>query len=80
MSLADVTRVRVAADRARRLYPGPVGEVIARELGIWVDFGYRLNQTGLVARLVEHVLTAHAPDASSADPLAWPPTRRLDHA
>jgi len=39
-----------------RLYPGPVGEVLSRELLTWEEFGYRLGGSQLVMRLVDHVL------------------------
>jgi len=49
-------RIRAAAFRATRLYPGPVGELVSRELLSWEDFGYRLGGNRLVMDLVEHVL------------------------
>lgn len=49
-------RLRAAAFRATRLYPGPVGEMISRELLSWEEFGYRLGGAQLVMRLVDHVL------------------------
>ncbi len=49
-------RMRSAAFAAKRLYPGPVGELVAKELAAWEEFGYRLDDHGLVARLVEHLL------------------------
>jgi hypothetical protein len=48
-------RVRVAALRATRLYPGPVGELLCRELLDWEEFGYRFGGAGLVTRLVDHL-------------------------
>ena len=49
-------RLRAAAFRVTRLYPGPVGEVLSRELLTWEEFGYRLGGSQLVMRLVDHVL------------------------
>ncbi|ALE72135.1 hypothetical protein Ae168Ps1_2591c [Pseudonocardia sp. Ae168_Ps1] len=49
-------RMRAAAFRATRVYPGPVGELISRELLAWEDFGYRLGGNRLVGELMEHVL------------------------
>lgn len=49
-------RMRAAAFRATRVYPGPVGELISRELLSWEDFGYRLGGNRLVMELVDHVL------------------------
>lgn len=49
-------RLRAAAFRATRLYPGPVGELLQRELLTWEEFGYRLGGTNLVMRLVDVIL------------------------
>ncbi len=49
-------RLRAAAFRATRLHPGPVGELVSRELLAWEEFGYRLGGGQLVMRLVDHVL------------------------
>lgn len=49
-------RLRAAAFRATRLYPGPVGELLQRELLTWEEFGYRLGGTMLVMRLVDVIL------------------------
>ena len=51
-------RLRAAAFRVTRLYPGPVGELLSRELLTWEEFGYRLGGSQLVMRLVDHVLKA----------------------
>ena len=49
-------RLRAAAFRATTLYPGPVGELVSRELLSWEEFGYRLGSDKLVMQLVDHVL------------------------
>jgi hypothetical protein len=51
-------RMRAAAFRATRVYPGPVGELISRELLAWEEFGYRLGGNRLVGELMDHVLKA----------------------
>ena len=51
-------RLRAAAFRVTRLYPGPVGELLSRELLTWEEFGYRLGGSQLGMRLVDHVLKA----------------------
>lgn len=38
---------------ARKVYPGPVGEVLAREIEVWEEFGYRLGGSGIIMRLVK---------------------------
>lgn len=61
-------RMRAAAFRATRLYPGPVGELVSRELLSWEDFGYRLGGNRLVMDLVDHVLKSsdvHSPEAAA---------------
>jgi hypothetical protein len=55
-------RLRAAALRAARLYPGPVGELVSRELITWDEFGYRLGGGQLVTRLVDHLLTTPIPE------------------
>ena len=39
----EKARLRAAAFRVTRLYPGPVGELLSRELLTWEEFGYRLG-------------------------------------
>lgn len=39
----EKTRLRAAAFRATRLYPGPIGELLSRELLSWEEFGYRFG-------------------------------------
>ena len=48
---------RVAAERARILYPGPVGEMLCRELHTYADLAFRVP-TGitLIDRLIDHLL------------------------
>lgn len=45
-------RMRADADRATQLYPGPVGELVARELLSWAEFGYVLGPDALLRRVV----------------------------
>lgn len=57
MSHDEKMRLRAAAFRVTRLYPGPVGELLSRELLTWEEFGYRLGGRQLIMRLVDHVMT-----------------------
>ncbi len=57
MDHPEKMRLRAAAFRVTRLYPGPAGEVLSRELLTWEEFGYRLGGGALVMRLVDHILT-----------------------
>ncbi|MGI8799721.1 MAG: hypothetical protein ACR2GE_10620 [Pseudonocardia sp.] len=59
-------RLRAAAHRASRLYPGPVGELLCLELLSWEEFGYRLGGEQMIMRIVDHVLTAPVPRADAA--------------
>ena len=59
-------RLRAAAFRATRLYPGPVGELVSRELLTWEEFGYRLGGEQFVMRLVDHVLEAPSVQGDAA--------------
>jgi hypothetical protein len=53
--------IRAAAFRATRLYPGPVGQLISRELLAAEEFGYLGDSSGLTRQLVEHVMDAPMP-------------------
>lgn len=53
---ARESRYRAAAEHARRVIPGPLGELAARELRAHADFGYGLNHDGLIPRLSAVVL------------------------
>jgi hypothetical protein len=54
-------RARAAARRARQLWPGPVGELVEREIEAWTEFGWRTEHTGLIPRLVDQVMKAPSP-------------------
>lgn len=73
MTHEDRARLRTAASRATRLYPGPVGELVSRELLTWDEFGYRLGGGQLVMRLIDHILAAPLPDP----PVAAEPKPRV---
>jgi hypothetical protein len=63
-------RLRAAAFRVTRLYPGPVGELVSRELLTWEEFGYRLGSQQLVMRIVDHVLTTPIAEGDSTEAAA----------
>lgn len=52
----DKTRMRRAAELARQLYPGPVGELVCIELRDWAAFGYRFGSSSHIVRLVAHLI------------------------
>jgi hypothetical protein len=45
-----------AAERARRVYPGTLGELLHRELSAFAEFGYRLATDDVIPRLAVEVL------------------------
>lgn len=51
-------RLRAAAYRATQVYPGPVGQLISRELSAVDEWGYRFVRGSLLAELVDHVMKA----------------------
>jgi hypothetical protein len=56
----DIMRYRTAALRARRAYPGPIGELMSRELNAYADFGHRFSSDALIPRLAEEILAVPA--------------------
>lgn len=60
------TRLRAAALRATRVYPGPVGELLSRELLSWEEFGYRLGSRKMIMRIVDQVNSASTLHAGAA--------------
>ncbi|MBC3194486.1 hypothetical protein H7X46_25895 [Pseudonocardia sp. C8] len=60
MPMHERTGVRAAAAHARRIYPGPLGELVFRELRAYADFGYRIADDGLIPRLTTAVLATRS--------------------
>jgi hypothetical protein len=54
-------QLRAAAFRATRVFPGPVGELICKELMDWETMGVRLGSHGMIRRLVAAVMSAELP-------------------
>jgi hypothetical protein len=52
----EKSRLNAAAHHARRVYPGPVGELVDRELRAYAEFGHRLAGDGLAPRLAAQIL------------------------
>lgn len=57
---------RAAARHARRVFPGPVGELVHRELCAYAEFGYRFDTDGLIPRLAAAVLAIRSDDPQVA--------------
>lgn len=59
----ELGRARAAARHAKRVHPGPIGELVAAELTAHAEFGYRFDADGLVGRLITEILgSATAPE------------------
>ena len=61
---AERARLRAAALRARRVYPGDLGVLAAREITALAEFGLRFDHDALIPRLATAILAIPAqPDA-----------------
>jgi hypothetical protein len=59
-------RIRAAAHRAKKVYPGPAGEVLGQELNAYADFDFLWSDgstTRRMARLVDELLGSPVPAA-----------------
>jgi hypothetical protein len=63
LELYEVGRLRAAAAYASRVFPGAVGEVLARELAAHADLGHRFGRDGLIDRLATEILRMRASGA-----------------
>jgi hypothetical protein len=61
LDLHERARYRAAAEYALRRYPGPVGELIHRELSAYAEFGHRFARDALIPHLAQDVLTPPRP-------------------
>lgn len=57
-TMLDRDRVDEAARRALTLYPGPVGQLVHREIQAYLDFGHRFALASLTTRVIEDILGA----------------------
>ncbi|GLZ49824.1 hypothetical protein Acsp06_60090 [Actinomycetospora sp. NBRC 106375] len=81
--MSEQDRFRAAADLALRRYPGPVGELIHRELSAYATFGrqFTTDVDTLIPHLATHVLTGATHDSVShfgrpaPGPVLWPSPR-----
>lgn len=60
LGFQEFVRIRTAALHARRTYPGPLGELVQRELIAYAEFGYRFAADALIPRLVTEILASDA--------------------
>jgi hypothetical protein len=59
----ELGRLHAAASHARRVFPGPVGAVLARELDAHAELGYRFAADALIAQLATEILRMTATSA-----------------
>jgi hypothetical protein len=59
-------RLRTAAFRATLVYPGPVAELLCRELRDWEEFGYRFGGGAFMTRLIDHLSSAPVAPSEAA--------------
>ena len=55
LNVHEKRRIQEAAGYARRLHPGPLGELAAREILAYAEFGYRFKQDALIPQLIEQI-------------------------
>lgn len=60
----EASDVRAAAARAKHLYPGPVGEWLSNELRSWAAFGFRVDNTSMIARVTTQIMNLPRPPGS----------------
>lgn len=58
LDLHESSRINAAASAALRLFPGPIGETLHREIDFYRACGVRTDQSGLLPRLIDHLLTS----------------------
>lgn len=78
MEQHEKARLRAAAVRAKRVYPGPAGELLSRDILTWEEFGYRLGSSSLILRLVEQIMTAELPKPHFTVPAVAVPVYRIE--
>lgn len=67
LHLHESARLRAAALHARRVIPGPLGELVHRELIAYAEFGYRFAADALIPRLATEILAIRSTgDAEAA--------------
>jgi len=64
----EVSRLHAAAHHARRVHPGPVGELLHRELTAFAEFGHRFAHDALLPRLATEILRTPVTTRSRAAP------------
>lgn len=71
MMPGERARLRATVVRIHKLYPGPAGEVLAKYIDEWEEFGYRFDQRGLMNQLVKQVWETKLPTEDSVPKISW---------
>jgi hypothetical protein len=66
LHLHESARIRAAALHARRVMPGPLGELVYRELSAYAEFGHRFTADALIPRLTTEILAVRTPKGADA--------------
>jgi hypothetical protein len=64
-------RLRAAAFRVKRVYPGVAGEILAAEILSWEEFGYRLGENSRITRLVAEIMAAKVAEEAPPTGPVW---------
>jgi hypothetical protein len=55
-------RIKAAATHALKVFPGPIGAFLSRELLAWEQVGLRLGNGSLTHRTIDAILATPVPD------------------
>lgn len=72
LAFREQGRYRAAAVHARRVIPGPLGELVHRELQAYAEFGHRFGDDALIQRLAAAVLAIRPDYPLTVDACARP--------
>lgn len=67
-------RIKAAAARALKVFPGPIGAFLSRELVAWEQVGLRFENGSLTARTIDAILATpipHPPCPAQRGSLWW---------
>lgn len=71
LTFPETAEVRKAAHKARKLWPGPVGDLVYRELTDYANFAFRFERFSIMQQLLQYVIDAELPpDPPPAAPAA----------
>lgn len=71
MHPGEKARLRATAVRARKLHPGPTGEILAEYVEAWEEFGYRFDSKGLMTRFMREIWGTKLPGEETIPEMDW---------